>query len=570
MPDLDEVKFSGAKSAVIAPIINHFTNRLTNMRRMILLTMTLLVSQAWVCADEPANKALFSTSFEYEPVKSFQTLQDGMVQIRATGTASITPKYAHTGKQCLHLLGDENNTITFLLPKELRSVKGISFRAERWTRRAPFQFRVEIQQDGTWHEIAQLEDVILTGARFLSEIQLPIPGDGETQAIRFQVTAAPKSGVLIDDLAFLATASERPTSLPTDVMPSEPLELIENQPLFISGTENTHTFRIPALATATNGDLIAVCDARRKRNADLGYQRTIDIVCRRSKDNGKTWTPIEVIENINDGGCSDPSLIVDQDTGDIFCFYNYMTADRSSKEYRFKVQKSSDHGKNWGKPVDITDQVAGPELKNAFKFITSGRGIQTREGLLIHDYVHIGKGIVLFGSRDHGKTWEKMGEFSPGDESKVVQLPNGSLMVNSRISPGKRFVHRSSDGGKTWESVPDFGLPDPACNASINQYTAQRDGYAKDRLLFCNAASKNGRKNLAVRISYDGGLTWSEGKVIDKGPSAYSSMTILKDGSIGVLYEPGYKEVRFVRFTLPALTGEKLNKPYVPHPTAGL
>tara|TARA_R110002095_G_scaffold97122_2_gene85154 strand:- start:195867 stop:197480 length:1614 start_codon:yes stop_codon:yes gene_type:complete len=536
---------------------------------MILLAMTLVVSQSFVCADESTDDILFSTSFEDGKVGSFQSLQDGTVQVRATGTAAITPKYAHTGKQCLHLLGDENNTITFILPEDLRSVKGISFHAERWTRRAPFSFRVEVQQDDTWREVAQLDYIVITGARFRSHVQLPITGDGETQAIRFQVTAASKSGVLIDDLSFHETAPKRPTPIPTSVMPSEPLELVDSQPLFTSGTQGTHTFRIPAIVTATNGDLLAVCDARRKSSGDLGYQRTIDIVCRRSIDNGKTWTPMEVIENIQDGGCSDASLIVDQVTGDIFCFYNYITADRSKKEYRFMVQKSSDHGKTWGEPVDFTDQVAGPELKNAFKFITSGRGIQTREGLLMHDYVHIGKGVIVFGSRDHGKTWEKMGEVSPGDESKVVQLPSGSLMVNSRISPGKRFIHRSSDGGKTWESNADFSLPDPNCNACIIQYTAQRDGYAKDRLLFCNAASNNGRKNLAVRISYDGGLTWSAGKVIDNGPSAYSSMTILKDGSIGVLYEPGYKEVRFVRFTLSALTGEKLNKPYVPHPTAG-
>ena len=75
----------------------------------------------------------------------------------------------------------------------------------------------------------------------------------------------------------------------------------------------------------------------------------------------------------------------------------------------------------------------------------------------------------------------------------------------------------------------------------------------------------SGRKNLAVRISYDEGLTWSDGRVIDPGPSAYSSLSILKDGSIGVLYEPGYKAVRFARFTLEDLTDgkDKLTKPYV-------
>lgn len=68
-----------------------------------------------------------------------------------------------------------------------------------------------------------------------------------------------------------------------------------------------------------------------------------------------------------------------------------------------------------------------------------------------------------------------------------------------------------------------------------------------------------------MRISYDEGRTWSDGKVINPGPSAYSSLTICKDGSIGVLYEPGYKAVRFARFTLEDLTDgkDKLSRPYI-------
>ncbi|GAA5505890.1 hypothetical protein Rcae01_01339 [Novipirellula caenicola] len=512
------------------------------------------------CAEE----VLFSTSFEYGDDAAFRAVQDGPIRIHATGTASVTSKYARTGKQCLHLLGDENNSITFVIPAEMQAVKGIEFHAERWTRRDPFSFLVEARQGDQWHEVSKIDRIVNVGARFLSHIQLAIPADEKVEAIRFSVTAAPQAGVLIDDLSLLASPPQRPSSIPSDVMPTEPLKLIDDQPLFVSGQDDTHTFRIPAIVTAVNGDLIAACDARRKGSADLIGQRTIDIVFRRSTDNGKTWSPMEVLDPYQDGGCSDPSLIVDETTGNVFCFYNYMVADRTSKEYRFVVQKSSDHGVTWDAPIDFTDQVAGPELKDAFKFITSGRGIQTRAGLLVHNYVQVGKGVTLFASPDHGASWKTIGDVSPGDESKVAELPDGTLMVNSRIGPGKRFVHRSSDGGQTWDSVSDFSLPDPRCNACLIQYTAKRDGYAKDRLLFVNAASNSARENLAVRISYDGGWTWSEGKVIDPGLSAYSEITVLADGSFGVLYEPGYKEVRFVRFTLEELTDgeDQLVKPY--------
>jgi len=335
----------------------------------------------------------------------------------------------------------------------------------------------------------------------------------------------------------------------------ELLQLVDSKSLFVSGTEGTHTFRIPAIITAKNGDLVAACDARRQSAADLKPQRTIDIVFRRSSDDGMTWSQMEVLDPFDDKGCSDPSLLLDASTGDIFCFYNTMVSDIASNEFRFVVHKSSDHGKTWGKPIDFTDQVTGPESKNSFKFITSGRGIQARDGHLLHNFVRGGEGVTLFGSSDHGVTWKSLSEVSPADESKLVQLHDDSLMINSRLDRGMRFVHRSKDDGRTWIGAADWGLPDPQCNACILQYTSKRDGYSKDRLIFCNAASAEGRENLTARISYDGGDTWSAGKVIDSGPSAYSEITVLRDGSLGVLYEPGYREVRFVRFTLEALTG---------------
>ena len=138
-------------------------------------------------------------------------------------------------------------------------------------------------------------------------------------------------------------------------------------------------------------------------------------------------------------------------------------------------------------------------------------------------------------------------------------------MVNSRVNgSGCRWVHRSADDGRTWASAAETALVDPGCNASIVRYTSRADGYARDRLLFSNASSPDGRRNLAVRVSYDEGRTWTGGKVIDPGPSAYSSLTVCRDGSIGVLYEPGYGAVRFARFTLSDLTDgkDRLSRPY--------
>lgn len=500
---------------------------------------------------------LYSTSFEDVPSGNFQTLNAGPVRVKSEGTSAISTEFARMGKQCLHMLGDKDNSVTFILPAELQNLRGLSFYAERWTSKAPFSFSVDALRNNEWNEVAKLDRVIEVGKGFRSHIQLAIDGQSKTTAIRFRVSAAANAGLLLDDLVISKDAPENPTVIPSEIMPSEPLRLTNEAALFVSGTHDTHTFRIPAIITAKNGDLIAACDARRVSAADLKPQRTIDIVFRRSVDHGQTWSPLELLDPIEDGGCSDPSLVLDRTTGELFCFYNFMSRDMSSSEFRFMVQKSSDHGKTWGKPTDFTDQVAGPELKNSFKFITSGRGIQTRDGMLLHNFVRVGEGVTLFSSVDHGKSWKTFSEASPGDESKVVQLHDDSLMVNSRIAPGRRFIHRSVDNGQNWTSAADWNLPDPQCNACILQYTSKRDGYSKDRLIFCNAASIDGRKNLAVRISYDGGRNWSAGKVVDSGASAYSEITVLQDGSLGLLYERGNAEIRFVRFTLQALTGDK-------------
>ncbi len=317
-------------------------------------------------------------------------------------------------------------------------------------------------------------------------------------------------------------------------------------------------YRIPALATAVNGDLLAAIDERAPSCSDMNKNKDINIVIRRSDDNGASWSAIETVVDYEYGRtASDPSMIVDRETGDIFLFYNYMDHATEPDVYYLHVVKSSDNGSTWGEPEDITPQITKPEWHRDFKFITSGRGIQTRSGMLLHTLVNIQNGLHLFGSKDHGKTWFFIDTpIKPGDESKVVELADGRWMINSRVrGAGTRYIHISSDEGKTWETAPDEMLIDPACNASIIRYTSTADGYDHNRLLFSNAKSKNKRRNMTVRISYDEGKTWNEGKTIYAGDSAYSTLTVLENGDIGALFEKDdHKENVFVRFSLEWLT----------------
>ena len=344
--------------------------------------------------------------------------------------------------------------------------------------------------------------------------------------------------------------------------------VINHQDLFNTAMNpDVSCYRIPALATAPNGDLIAAIDERVPSCADLKGSRDINIVLRRSNDNGKTWSEIETAVDFPLGkSASDPSMIVDGITNEIFLFYNYMDYDNEKDVIYLHVVKSLDNGKTWSKPEDITPQIAKKEWHNDFKFITSGRGIQTRSGTLLHCMVNLNNGLRVFGSKDHGKSWFFIDTpVGPADESKIMELANGDWMINARVNKkGMRYVHISKDEGKSWTTRPEATLIDPSCNASIVRYTSIADGFKKNRLLFSNAKSENSRVNMTVRISYDEGETWSEGKTIYKGESAYSSMTIMDNGDIGLLFEQDdYQKNPFVSFSLKWLTDgkDKYKKP---------
>ena len=269
---------------------------------------------------------------------------------------------------------------------------------------------------------------------------------------------------------------------------------------------------------------------------DLKWSRDINIVIRKSSDNGKTWGKIEKIIDYPLGqSASDPSMILDKQTNTIFLFYNYMDLDNQKDIYYLKYISSNDNGKSWSKPVDITNQISKENWKNDFKFITSGRGIQTKKGTLLHCLVNLQKGTHVFGSNDNGKTWFiTETPTSPGDESKIVELNDGSWMVNSRVNKlGYRYSHVSNDHGKTWISKKEESIIDPGCNGSLIRYSHGE----KNLLLLTNINNKKERKEIVLRYSTDEGRSWSNPKIIYNGEAAYSSMTVMENGNLGLFFE---------------------------------
>ncbi len=368
-----------------------------------------------------------------------------------------------------------------------------------------------------------------------------------------------------------------------------PLEQLHNTDVFVSGREGYHTYRIPALLVTKKGTLLAFCEGRKATRSDSG---DIDLLVKRSKDFGKTWSNQKIVWDDRENTCGNPCPVVDRETGTIWLLMTWNRGDdresaikknTSRDTRRVWVCRSNNDGLTWSKPKEITATAKRPEWR--WYATGPGVGIQLQKGpwkgrMVIpcdHSIVSAddpdGYNSHVIISDDHGQTWYIGGVISPKvNECQAVELDNGTLMINMRNydrSKTTRAIATSADGGITFSKVShDPVLVEPICQASFLRYTL-RSKQDRNRLLFSNPAhAKRGdRRDMTVRLSYDEGRSWPVAKLLYAGPSAYSCLTILPNGNIACLYEAGqkspYEKIIFTSFTLDWLTGglEKNWKP---------
>ena len=339
--------------------------------------------------------------------------------------------------------------------------------------------------------------------------------------------------------------------------------------VFVSGEEGYHTYRIPSVILTVKKTLLAVCEGRKNNRSDHG---NLDLILKRSTDGGKTWGPIELI--YEEGGdknvtIGNPCPVIDRNTGII-----WMPFTRDNDDVF--MTHSSDDGRTWSKPKNITASVKKPEW--GWYATGPGVGIQIQGGKFIGRLVipcdhRVGEGRDKWNSKGHshciysddaGKTW-KLGEPTSKsmNECQVAELSGGKLMLNMRSyrGKGKRAVSYSSDGGVTWtEPVDHPTLIESVCQASLLVYPEHTDSF-RAQLLFSNPASTKSRHKLTVRMSADDGKTWPIARLLHAGPAAYSCLTVFGNGDIGCLYEGGekqaYEKLIFARFSSEWLKGKE-------------
>ena len=369
----------------------------------------------------------------------------------------------------------------------------------------------------------------------------------------------------------------------------------ERTVLFNMGDYDSQYWRIPALVTAADNSLVAVVD---KRGSSLGdLPNTISIMSRRSTDNGKNWSePVVVAQGGNGKTYGDPAVVLDKKTGNLICMFVGDQGLWNATPYNRQgiyVSKSTDNGVSWSEPVAITDQVYANHSSWYAGFAGSGHGLCLKDGRLMFVLAiraTSATGVPLHNyaiySDDGGDYWSLStnAATTAGDEAKVGELENGDILMSIRNpSKGNRIFCKSTDRGQTWgKAYFETELKDPACNGDIIRYSYSTDegSEGKSRLLHSLPESTTTRENVTIYLSEDDGETWPIKKRLVDGYSAYSSLTVLSDGTIGALVEEGKWDSNlpgedgfqlvFYRFTMDWLTSDVTEPPVVSEGTLQL
>ncbi|WP_262056693.1 sialidase family protein [Streptomyces sp. STR69] len=337
-------------------------------------------------------------------------------------------------------------------------------------------------------------------------------------------------------------------------------------------------FRIPAVVRTNDGTLLAFAEGR---VLNCGDATDIDIVVKRSTDDGATWSPLQVVNHGGGDTHGNPAPVVDRETGRVLLAETYNTGRTDSASCSVPcdrtphLQYSDDDGLSWSQPRDLSDEILPPNWNSWYATgpvhgtqLTRGKhrgrlvfGVNTETWDGSRVTANNAALIVSDDGGDHWRigatdsypiaadgTWrQKPSEVTPTERT------DGSILVSGREQDGTALGHRtqavSRDGGDSFAApfrdLPDLYAPQVQCSTL---------GVGSRILLSCDA-DPDRRRTMMIRSSYDGGRTWDSvdrGTVVTKDWSGYSDMARIDGDTVGLLYEGGAvsatDEIRFARF----------------------
>ena len=368
--------------------------------------------------------------------------------------------------------------------------------------------------------------------------------------------------------------------------------------VFPTLTTSDIPYRIPAIATAKNGNIIAVADYRHSR-ADIGMATNgrIDLRARISTDNGETWGDIfDIIQGkgaagINSAnndmyvGFGDPAIVADRESDRVLvisCSGNVSFPNGTRNNHQGIAHfYSEDNGLTWSTPVDRAESVYS-QFDNTqhgpvrAMFVGSGK-ISQSHYIKVGEYYRIYCAVlvkivngthvnfVLY-SDDFGENWTVLGggEISPipsgGDEPKAEELPDGSVIISSRCSGGRYYnifsYTNSANAEGSWGTYQFSGSNNNGTTAVSNStngeilfvpVTRQADGHNM-YLVLQSVPLGPGRANVGIYYKELETLAdfvspaaiaadWDGCHQSSYMAGAYSTMCLQHDNNIGFLYE---------------------------------
>lgn len=381
------------------------------------------------------------------------------------------------------------------------------------------------------------------------------------------------------DASLLSTIDVEMTSAKQD-MEQAPLEFAtERAPhrtgvgVRHAGDDGSAAYRIPGLVASKAGTLLGVYDVRYNSSVDL--QEYVDVGLSRSADKGQTWEKMRLPLSFGEyggmpraqNGVGDPAILVDDVTGAIWiiaawthgmgngrAWVNSMDGNSKETTAQLVLTKSTDDGKTWSAPINITEQVKDPSWN--FLLQGPGMGITMADGTLVFPVQYIDSARMphagIMYSKDRGETWAiHEPARSNTTEAQVAEVEPGVLMLNMRDNRGgSRAIFVTRDLGKTWTEHPSSRsvLQEPVCMASLIAVKSSQNVLGRDILLFSNPNSTKHRNMITIKASLDGGLTFPEEHqvLLDEDFGwGYSCLAMIDRETVGILYESSVAHMTF-------------------------